>query len=128
MSEFELWQLYDTFQRTVTDQFQFWMAATFAVVIASYTAGHRLSVWARSAIAVIYAVAATLFFVRYMGASDFPGEIAQQLREVGGELTVPSGLLPSRLRRIVMIGGSLLAVILICVPTIADRRTSGDST
>ena len=106
MSEFELWQLIEANQGAVTDQFQFWMATTFAVVIASYTAGQRLALWARLAIAALYAIAAAVFYLRYMMAYDMLGQLI--------------------LRRLVMVGGSLLAIVLICAPAIANRSRSDD--
>jgi len=119
MSEFELSQLNGAQQQIVTDQFQFWMATTFAVVIASYTAGNRLALWARLSIAVLYAIAASVFFIRYLQAADLLGQILVQLSDA--TIRQPGGLLPSWLRRIVMVGGTLLAIVLICAPTIADR-------
>ena len=119
MSEFEMWQLIIDNQGAVTDQFQFWMATTFAVVIASYTAGHRLALWARLAIASLYATAAVVFYLRYMMAYQMLAQLHHLLSQ--SALQPPSGVPASVLRRTVMIGGSLLAIVLICRPTIAER-------
>jgi len=122
MSEFELWQLIEANQGAVTDQFQFWMATTFAVVIVSYTAGQRLALWARLIIAALYAVAATVFYLRYMMAYDMLGQLIKLLGE--SVLEPRSGILASVLRRIVMVGSPLLAIVLICVPKIFERSGS----
>lgn len=88
MSEYELVSLvYDLF-RDMDAQIQFWLQATFAVVVAVYFAGHRLSIGLRRFLAVMYLAASiqaalrwTLFLRRSidhrkaleaMGASDIP--------------------------------------------------------
>lgn len=119
MQEYELWQLIGLEQEKVSEQFQFWMAATFAVVIASYTAGSRLALWARLAIAALYAASALVFFLRYMHAYDFIGQLINEL--ANSSLTYPDGYFPSIFRRGVMIVGSIVALVLICSPTIGER-------
>lgn len=57
MIEFEILVLLGELSRTITEQFNFWIATTFAVVIASYTAGRRLS---GSALAVLMKFKPTL--------------------------------------------------------------------
>lgn len=88
MTEYELVSLvYDLF-RDMDAQIQFWLQATFAVVVAVYFAGHRLSIGLRRFLAVMYLAASiqaalrwTLFLRRSiehrealeaMGASDIP--------------------------------------------------------
>ena len=39
----ELIQLYDVVTSSVNSQFELWITITFAVIIASYIAGHRLA-------------------------------------------------------------------------------------
>jgi len=122
MTEFELNQLLLSNLEAISDQFQFWMTATFAVVVVSYTAGHRLSMWARVVVAAIYAVAALLFYVRFQGSVDEARRIIQGLVALGYESTADGdGAFAGLLRRIVMASGTILAIVLICVPAIANR-------
>ncbi len=125
MSEFELQTLLIEVDGTISDQFQFWMAATFAVVIASYTAGERLALWARVSIAVLYAAAVAMFFLRYLGSVGQMVEFVQQLRDLGVEpFSIPPRII-SVLRRFVMFGGSMLTIVLICKPTLGNMASSG---
>ena len=65
MSEYELTSLvYDLF-RDMDAQIEFWMQATFAVVVAVYFAGHRLSIGLRRFIAVIYVAASVQAALRW---------------------------------------------------------------
>ena len=61
MSEFKIIVLTQEPGRTITEQFNFWMATTFAVVIASYTAGERLCKAIRVYIAALYLAAVSVF-------------------------------------------------------------------
>ena len=125
MSEFELQTLLIEVDGTITDQFQFWMAATFAVVIASYTAGERLALWARVSIAVLYAAAVAMFYLRYRGSVGQMVEFVQQLRDLGVEpFNLPPRIIGG-LRRFVMFGGSMLTIVLICKPTFGNMASSG---
>ena len=122
MSEFELNVLLLSNLENISDQFQFWMTATFAVVVASYTAGNRLSMWARVIVAVIYVTAVGAFYVRWQGSVDEGIRLIRALAELGYEATADgNGPLAGLLRRFVMWSGTILAVVLICAPAIANR-------
>jgi hypothetical protein len=122
MSEFELNQLLLSNLEAISDQFQFWMTATFAVVVASYTAGHRLSLWARVAVAVIYVAAVAIFYVRWQGSVQEGIRLIRALAELGYVATADgNGALAGLLRRLVMWSGTILAVVLICAPSIGNR-------
>jgi len=123
VSEFEIRELIFNTNSIISDQFQFWMAATFAVVVASYTAGPRLAVWARVCVAVLYVAAVATFFLRYRAAAATLVEQSRWLAELiygGPDLT--SRTMPrlvGLLRQYVMLGGTLLAVVLIFKPSTA---------
>ena len=123
MNEFELNELVLLVSSNINDQFQFWMAATFAVVVASYTAGERLALWARIIIASLYAATATMLYLRLFAAAAQAAQPFEQLRQLNPEFVEASGLFViPLLRRIVMFGGSLLAIVLICMPTIGTQE------
>ena len=123
MTEFELRQLLFDIEAVVADQFQFWMAATFAVVVVSYTAGERLKVWARVCVAALYFAAVMTFFLRYLVATGQTREAFGMLRAMGADLGISYGLptLVSYLRRIVIVAGTVFATVLILRPTVAHR-------
>ena len=125
MTEFELNELVLLVSSNINDQFEFWMAATFAVVIVSYTAGRRLALWARAAIAILYVVTVAMLYLRYLSAVAQATQAFGQLSELGAEFTSPTNVnIITFLRQIVMFGGSLLAVVLICLPTIGTQTGS----
>jgi len=123
MTEFEIRQLIFDIEAVIADQFQFWMAATFAVVVVSYTAGERLKVWARVCVAALYFAAVTTFFLRYLMATDQTREAIGMLTAMGADLGVSNGLptLVSYLRRIVIVAGTVFATVSILRPTMAHR-------
>ena len=122
MSEFELNELILLVSSNINDQFQFWIAATFAVIIVSYTAGDRLALWARLVIAILYAATVALLYLRLFAAVAQAAQSFEQLRELNPDFVEASGLVAiPLLRKFVMLGGSLLAIILICMPTIGMR-------
>jgi hypothetical protein len=122
MSEFEIWSLIEANQADAENQFQFWLATTFAVIIASYTAGHRLTIWARTSIAILYVLATIVFGLRYFNAFDALGYFVSQLRAF--DVEPEGGNVISFVRSIVFFGGSLLAVVLICAPGAGSHRRS----
>ena len=119
MTEFELNELVILVSSNINDQFQFWMAATFAVVIVSYTAGRRLAIWARIVIATLYAATVVMLFLRYLVSVEQATLALEQLAEIDSAFVSPgNAAVITILREFVIWGGSLLAVVLICVPTI----------
>ena len=123
MTEFEIRQLIFDIEAVIADQFQFWMAATFAVVVVSYTAGERLKVWARVCVAALYFAAVTTFFLRYLAAAGQTREAVGMLRAMGADFGIAGGLptLVSYLRRLVILAGTIFAMVLILRPTVAHR-------
>ena len=66
MTEYELTSLvYDLF-RDMDAQIEFWMQTTFAVVVAVYFAGHRLSLALRRFIAFLYLAASLQVALRWL--------------------------------------------------------------
>jgi len=123
MTEFEIRQLVFDIESVIADQFQFWMAATFAVIVVSYTTGDRLKIWGRACVAGLYFTAATTFFLRYLAAAQQTGEAVRMLTAMGADLGISNGLpvLVSYLRRIVMLVGTIFATVLILWPNLAHR-------
>lgn len=118
MTEFEVIVLIQELGRTITEQFNFWMATTFAVVIASYTAGERLDKYIRLAIAVLYLAACTVYFFRYLDAVESVTRYAKVLQEMKSDYSPRHVTITSYARRFVMFGGSILAMLMIFMPQI----------
>ncbi len=66
MSEYELSSLVYELFRDMDSQIQFWMQATFAVVVAVFFAGERLPRGIRRVVAALYLVASVLAALRWI--------------------------------------------------------------
>ena len=67
----ELIQLYDVVTGGVSAQFELWITITFAVIIASYLAGHRLAKSLQYLIAALYTAVSALLFLMLLSAVQF---------------------------------------------------------
>ena len=67
----ELIQLYDVVTSGVNAQFELWITITFAVIIASYLAGHRLARSLQYIIATLYTAVSVLLFLMLLAAVQF---------------------------------------------------------
>jgi hypothetical protein len=67
----EVIQLYDVVTGGVSAQFELWITITFAVIIASYIAGHRLAKSLQYLIATLYTAVSVLLFLMLLGAVQF---------------------------------------------------------
>ena len=122
MTEYEIQMALLETSFAVSDTFQFWMAATFAVVVASYTAGQNLAYFIRGAIALVYIIAIAMFYFRYMDAADHVFYYIELLKNMESEYPLRRVSLISTLRKLLMIGGSLLALVFILSPIWSDKN------
>jgi len=67
----ELIQLYDVVTGGASAQFELWITITFAVIIASYLAGHRLAKSLQYLIATLYMAVSVLLFLMLLSAVQF---------------------------------------------------------
>jgi hypothetical protein len=65
MSEHELTSLVFELFRDMDSMIQFWIQATFAVVVAVFVAGDRLSGWMRRVVAALYLTASVIAALRW---------------------------------------------------------------
>ena len=125
MTEYELNELLVLIGENINAQFQFWMAATFAVVIVSYSAGHRLAYWARLVVAALYTATVVMIYFRYLVSVEQATPIFERVLELNPDISLTRGNAVTTLRQFVMFSGSLLAVVLVCVPAIGYRNQGG---
>ena len=69
----ELIQLYDAVFANINTQFELWITITFAVIIASYVAGHRLERSLQYLIATLYTAVSLLLLLMLISAVSFAG-------------------------------------------------------
>ena len=65
ISNAELIELIALFESSIDVQYQVWMAATFALIVASYGSRGKLSILVRAIIASIYLLAVVAIFLRW---------------------------------------------------------------
>ncbi len=71
LNDEELILLYDVVTGSVNAQFELWLTITFAVIIASYLAGHRLARSLQYLIATLYTAVSVLLYLMLLGAVQF---------------------------------------------------------
>jgi len=71
----ELIDLYGVTFSVIHSQFELWLTITFAVIIASYIAGHKLSRLFQFLIAGLYLFVTTLLFLMFMTAVQYANQM-----------------------------------------------------
>ncbi len=106
----ELIQLYEVVTNSVNAQFELWVTITFAVIIASYLAGHRLPRTLQYLIAVLYTAVSVLLFLMLLGAIQFSQQFNLDLGASSDSNLVLSVVV---LRVAVWILGSIATIVFI---------------
>jgi len=70
----ELILLYEVVTGSVNAQFELWITITFAVIIASYLAGHRLAKSLQYVIATLYTSVSLLLYLMLVAAVQFSAQ------------------------------------------------------
>ena len=125
MSESELIEVLYIFVSDAEAQFEFWMAVTIALIVASYTAGNKLTFLVRVPIAGLYLLTCGLFYLRYVDAIDNILLVTQQLESIGSFYNPGHVELTPIIRTVVVVGTTALAVLITVAPNLAsnDRKT-----
>ena len=82
----ELTELYFSATTSMDAQFQFWLSVTFAVVIAGFIAGDRLTKKLSYLAAILYGLATFVLIARFIDAAIFPGMLRDSILEAGVEI------------------------------------------
>jgi phosphatidylserine synthase len=77
LSNAELIELQFSSLTLFASEFQYWMSVTFAVVVAAFVAGERLSKPVRVWVAVLYVCVSVLFAARYNATLSVASEIGR---------------------------------------------------
>jgi Ca2+/Na+ antiporter len=85
----ELTELYFIRESVIDAQFQFWITITFAVIVANFVAGNRLSGRSRNVVALLYAFAVVVIASRWYYVAVEATQFRQQLHEIGIALSFP---------------------------------------
>lgn len=79
----ELTQLYFIRESVIEAQFQFWITITFAVIVANFVAGKRLSVRSRNVVSLLYALSVVVIASRWYYVALEVTQFRQRLNEIG---------------------------------------------
>ena len=79
----ELSELFLQAQALIDTQFQYWMSITFAVVVAGFVAGERLTLKFRFIVGLLYALATITLMLRATSSGRDAVAIANTLQESG---------------------------------------------
>ena len=83
MTEADLIQALTSVQADIDAQFQFWISITFAVLIAAFIGGARLTVSLRLLVVFLYLSTTLVLYLRYLRGMDYFGYVAQLFAQNG---------------------------------------------
>ena len=99
---------------TIDNQFELWLTITFAVIIASYIAGHRLARWLRYCFAALYtAVSVLLLLMLYATVRASVELIGGESIFIGPNPDDPLLFSIVILRNVVWLSGTIVTVLFI---------------
>ena len=108
MTEMELLELLKAANEEVDANFQFWLSASFAVLMAFFFAGDRISGYIRWVVVLLYVTSTTLFVYRIIAAGGMATRVRVALEDIGSDfLTIGSET------SALVIGGSFMTIILV---------------
>jgi hypothetical protein len=107
----ELILLYDVVTGSVNAQFELWLTITFAVIIASYLAGHRLARSLQYLMATLYTAVSVLLFLMLLGAVQFSQQFDALNAGISSESNVVLAIVV--LRTSVWILGTVATIVFI---------------
>ena len=123
MTEYELISLLRETATTISQDFEFFITVTFAVIFVSYAVGEKLKRLPRIIISVLYLGSVALVLFRYQNLLSQVEYIVSSLRELDSGFPIDSNLrinFVSPIRQSLMVLGSLAAVYTIFKPVISD--------
>jgi len=122
MTEYELIALLRETALTISQDFEFFVTATFAVILASYAAGEKLKPMARIAIAVLYLGSATMFFLRYQNLIEQAQFLGEGLSAMGSEFPRTQYInAVTTVRRLIVGFGTVAAVVTLFWPVVQQK-------
>lgn len=124
IAEVQLLQVYLDVNGDIDTQFQVWLSITFAVLVASFVAGLRLSRGARIGMAILYACAAVILYLRYTRAVSYIGYVYQVYRMYHVVAPEPASTIAYELRRGIFIFGSAITALGVLFPRLGHREVA----
>ena len=123
IAEVQLLELLLEVNQDIDTQFQVWISITFAVLVASFVAGRRLTMGARVGIAALYACASVILYLRYMrGAVDYIPYVYDLFATYGAPVPQGSSEVAFLLRVWLLRLGSGVTALAVLFPGLGHRQ------
>ncbi len=122
MTELELIGLLRETSTLIALDFEFFLTATFAVMVVSYTVGERLGKAPRIIIACIYIATVFMLFMRYQGAVSQAQFAISGLKELGSSYPFLNIDILSWTRRFIFVAGALAAAYSLFKPIASSNK------
>jgi len=123
MTEYELIALLRETASTISQDFEFFITLTFAVIFVSYAVGKKLKTIPRIVISILYLASVTMLLLRYQSLLVQVQFINSNLTSIGSDFPeMTKILLTSVLRQSIYILGSLAAIYSIFIPIINSNE------
>jgi Ca2+/Na+ antiporter len=126
MTEFELISVLKETSNGIAQDFEFFLTATFALIIVSYTVGERLGKAPRVAITSLYLAMVVLLLVRYQGQATQALFATSVLREMKSDYPTLDTVILMWFRRFIFVAGTLVAVYSIFKPVVISDKEEDD--
>lgn len=126
MTEFELISVLKETSNGIALDFEFFLTATFALIIVSYTVGERLGKAPRVAITSLYLAMVVLLLVRYQGQATQALFVTSALREMKSDYPTLDIVVLVWSRRFIFVAGTLVAVYSLFKPVVISDKEEGD--
>jgi hypothetical protein len=126
MTEFELITVLKETSNGIALDFEFFLTATFALIIVSYTVGERLGKVPRVAITSLYLAMVVLLLVRYQGQATQALFVTSALREMKSDYPTLDIVVLMWSRRFIFVAGTLVAVYSLFKPAVISDKEEGD--
>ena len=126
MTEFELISVLKETSVGIALDFEFFLTATFALIIVSYTVGERLGKAPRIAITCLYLVMVLLLLVRYQGQATQALFVTSALREMKSDYPTLDTVVLMWSRRFIFVAGTLVAVYSLFKPVLTSDKEEDD--
>lgn len=125
MTEYELLALLREYDSPVAQDFEFFITATFAVIVVSYVTEGKLNKTARYVIAALYTSTVLLLALRYFNLQREMLVIFSSLAELDSDFLRDSGSIPfaAILRIFVMVCGSVVTIYVLFRPGAISNKT-----
>jgi Ca2+/Na+ antiporter len=122
MTEYELISLLRETSANVSQDFEFFITITFALIFVSHAVGDKLGKLPRIAVSLLYVAFIVLILSRYQTFLEQAQHVIAQLRQMKSDWPTFDIVLVSWSRRFVFFFGSLAAIFTLFWPVVASNN------